>query len=46
MAVASAEWMALHERRPTELTTSEPGRTCTTEELADAAWAVAAVFTP
>ena len=40
-AVPSAEWAGLHERRPTEVTASEPGRTCTTDELADAAWAIA-----
>ena len=41
MAVPSAEWVGLHERRPTDVTASEPGRTCTTDELADAAWAIA-----
>ena len=41
VAVPSAEWIAVHERRPPELTASEPGRTCTADELADAAWTMA-----
>ena len=41
VAVPSAEWIALHERRPAEVTASETGRTCTADELADAAWAMA-----
>ncbi len=39
-AVLSPEWVALHERLPGEVTALDAGRTYTTDEVADAAWAV------